>query len=315
MKELSVEEKAKRYDEAIKRVDNIKTGKCETTFMFTEGLFEYVFPELKEGEDERIKEWLINLVKGHIEWLEDRIREQLSNGQVYGDELVKAKNSLAWVEKQGEQNNNEDADILQRFSFYSYKDEPNVLYLSSVFVNEEYRNRGIGTKILEVTDEVAKSLNCHTIRLKTKKDSNAERLYRTHGYNNLTTEDSDEIWLEKQGEQKSADNDIKEALRTEYEKGRADAIAKMQKPAWSEEDKTMVEDIIEAIDTQYAVTDYNEMVNWLKSLKDRYTWKPSDEQMQYLSWIVNVKLGNGVVEQEVSKHLNELLEDLKKLKG
>lgn len=31
----------------------------------------------------------------------------------------------------------------------------------------------------------------------------------------------------------------------------------------------MVEDIIEAIDTQYAVTDYNEMVKWLKSLKDR----------------------------------------------
>jgi hypothetical protein len=27
----TIEQKAKRYDEAIKRVENIKTGKCETT--------------------------------------------------------------------------------------------------------------------------------------------------------------------------------------------------------------------------------------------------------------------------------------------
>ena len=50
----------------------------------------------------------------------------------------------------------------------------------------------------------------------------------------------------------------------------------------------MVEDIIEAIDTQYAVTDYYEMVNWLKSIKDRVgceancttMWKPSSEQIE-----------------------------------
>ena len=35
--------------------------------------------------------------------------------------------------------------------------------------------------------------------------------------------------LEKQGEQKPADKDMIEALHTEYEKGRADAIAEMQK--------------------------------------------------------------------------------------
>lgn len=38
-----------------------------------------------------------------------------------------------------------------------------------------------------------------------------------------------------------------------------------QKPVWSEEDEKMVNDIIAAIDTLY----YHEMVNWLKSLKDR----------------------------------------------
>lgn len=41
------------------------------------------------------------------------------------------------------------------------------------------------------------------------------------------------LWLEKQGEQKHTD--MVEALRTEYEKGRADTISEM-KSSWSEED-------------------------------------------------------------------------------
>lgn len=35
-------------------------------------------------------------------------------------------------------------------------------------------------------------------------------------------------WLEKQGEQKPTDNEMKELLQTEYEKGRADAIADLK---------------------------------------------------------------------------------------
>ena len=52
-----------------------------------------------------------------------------------------------------------------------------------------------------------------------------------------------------------------------------------QKPAeWSEYDEKIVKDIIATIDTLY----YHGMVNWLKSLKDRYTWKPSEEQIEAL---------------------------------
>lgn len=93
-----------------------------------------------------------------------------------------------------------------------------------------------------------------------------------------------------------------------------------KKTAWSEEDETYLDHIITAVKLYY--TDdkgeenpwRNELLRWLKSIKGRYTWKPSDVQMQYLSWIANVKLGDSVVEQEVSKHLNGLLEDLKKLR-
>ena len=90
MKELSIEQKAKAYDEAIKRVENIRTGKCETTFMFTEGLLEHIFPELAESEDERIKQKLIEFFKDF-----GKTRSHCWS--------ISIPDILAWLEKQGEQ--------------------------------------------------------------------------------------------------------------------------------------------------------------------------------------------------------------------
>ena len=77
-----------------------------------------------------------------------------------------------------------------------------------------------------------------------------------------------------------------------------------QVSAWSEEDEKMVNDIIAAIDTLY----YHGTVNWLKSLKERYTWKPSKEQIIALNnaVLLNEDHYNGAV-------LSTLLEQLKKL--
>ena len=61
------------------------------------------------------------------------------------------------------------------------------------------------------------------------------------------------------------------------------------KQKWSEEDESIFNDIMHNI--HFAETHRNvtsspamekEQVNWLKSLKDRYTWKPTDEQMKAL---------------------------------
>lgn len=88
---MTQEEKAQRYDEAIKRLEDIKTGKCQKTFVFTEGLFEHIFPELAESEDEKIRKELLKAVKESEESLyivmTPRKRESL----------------IAWLEKQGEQ--------------------------------------------------------------------------------------------------------------------------------------------------------------------------------------------------------------------
>ena len=106
-------------------------------------------------------------------------------------------------------------------------------------------------------------------------------------------------WLERQSEKAKI-----EALRTEYEKGRADAIAEMQ-VAWSEEDE---EEFQIAIDTLVNAGQHDS-ANWLKSLKNRYTWKPSDEQMASITCAVRNMKESACYDSE----LVSLLNDLKKL--
>ena len=85
---MTQEEKAKAYDEAIKRLEDIKTGKCQKTFVFTEGLFEYIFPELREDEYERIRKDIVEAVELHKDFTQGR-KERI----------------YAWLEKQGKHAN------------------------------------------------------------------------------------------------------------------------------------------------------------------------------------------------------------------
>ena len=180
---MTTEEKAKAYDKAIEKIKYVM--KHDVQLVLNKEDLQDIFPELAESKDERIR----NVIRGWI----------YTQPTSFFDSGISKEEMFAWLESKEEQYNNEDLNILQRFSFYSYKDEPNILYLSGLYVNEKCRNKGIGTKILEVADEVAKSLNCHAIRLKTEIGSNAERLYRRNQYHTLKRE-GNQVWLEKQGE-------------------------------------------------------------------------------------------------------------------
>ena len=87
-----------------------------------------------------------------------------------------------------------------------------------------------------------------------------------------------------------------------------------QKPAWSEDDETYIEHIITAVKNYY--TDYKgkenpfrkPILDFLKSLKERYTWRPSDEQMDALHYVTNFDYGGH------KATLVSLYEQLKKLK-
>ncbi len=87
-------------------------------------------------------------------------------------------------------------DLRTRFAFYAYKDEDSVLYLSNVFVEEASRRKGLGTKILQAAENVAKTIGSTAIRLKVKQNSPANDWYRKYGYGYLTFE-GEYDWLEK----------------------------------------------------------------------------------------------------------------------
>ena len=82
MKELSIAEKAKRYDKAIKKVNDYHEGKTKL-YSDVDKTLDYLFPELKESEDERIRKFLIDMLKidekcylKEIAWLENQGKQK-----------------------------------------------------------------------------------------------------------------------------------------------------------------------------------------------------------------------------------------------
>lgn len=85
MKGLSIEQKAKRYDEALERAKKwYNAPNIDKMPTYGNRVIEEIFPELKESEDERIKEAIITTI--HL---------------YYGEPLEdEAKEMIAWLEKQ-----------------------------------------------------------------------------------------------------------------------------------------------------------------------------------------------------------------------
>jgi hypothetical protein len=86
------------------------------------------------------------------------------------------------------------------------------------------------------------------------------------------------------------------------------------KQQWSEEDKERYISCLQRLGT--GNPDQPETINskWFKEhVTSLPQWKPNKKQMHFLNWLANVKLGDSIVEQEVSKNLNELYNDLTKL--
>lgn len=259
MKELSIEEKAQRYDEAIERAKGVIEQNPLMEYL-KKGI-EYIFPELKESEDERMARELI------AHFRNNSVSETWSG--------LNVKKVIAWLEKQGEHAN----------------------FRNKIQIGDKVTRNEDGVLVnlsqLERVAKPAENKGEHDMGIsETTKQKLEDNLYKAL---EKETPESCNEFLEKQGEQKPAE--------------------------WSEEDKKMIHYIENAIKYDKSRTYLNSkgieiknVCDWLKYLKRRYTWKPSDMQMHYLSWIANVKLGDSVVEQEVSKHLNELLEDLKKLR-
>lgn len=123
MKELTIEEKAKAYDEAIERARNLYNS--EETSAEVEIACENIFPELIESEDERIKRLLHSIASKMSFHLHD----------IFTDEEFQWFDAWAnaWLEKQGEQKpawSEEDEKMLNNIdiTLFEEKSIPNVKY-------------------------------------------------------------------------------------------------------------------------------------------------------------------------------------------
>lgn len=87
---MTKEEKAKRYDEAIERMKSWVRGEHPECFTEAQKAAEFIFPELKENEDERIRKELIEFVDTNtllvderrnrwLTWLEKTTPNMLTN--------------------------------------------------------------------------------------------------------------------------------------------------------------------------------------------------------------------------------------------
>lgn len=129
---MTIEQKAKAYDEALKRAKILYNDKNEIEYANAESVLEEVFPLLKESEDEKIRKEIINyFTKG---------KEYLSLCSIGKDDI------LAWLEKQGKSFNvftrlkeSKDLDdFAKEYSFNIPSDIYNCLpkEKQSVWINE-----------------------------------------------------------------------------------------------------------------------------------------------------------------------------------
>ena len=278
----TVEEKAKAYDEALERAKKLQET-CDSTTVV--GWCEYIFQELRESKDEKIKKEIINyFAKG---------KEYLSLCSIGKDDI------LAWLEKQGEQSslniNREYLKGIKRVQEYQdlsdwEKEFDKIASMYAHNKNQEGYNDSwyvkeraaemlyYAKKELEKqggqkpTDEVESITRSYIIPNEKFFQWIYDRLINVHNENpNVDYM----LSLKKRIEdmQNPANDDMKEALQTEYEKGRADAIAEIQKPAWSEEDEKILKDILvdvkfEGYNNDMLANSYKK-INWLKSLRQR----------------------------------------------
>lgn len=280
MKELSVEEKAKLYDEAKARMSRAyNDNRCTIGFM------NEIFPELKESEDEGIMKSLKILL------------QHFCNGyRVPGlDFPVSYKDMLAWLEKQGEKD-----------------------LVTCPICGWEIKKQGEQKSLDDIAKEVTKDKDAAISFLKSTGIINengelADEYKIEQGEQNPVWSEEDEDYYDAiiaklevtQDDALLTDNQIK------FLKSLKDRVHPQPKQEWSEEDERLRRKLIELIYAASYCDERENLSDWLKSLKDRYTWKPSDEQMEGIECTIKTlryQLNAG------DNRLDSLYNDLKKLR-
>lgn len=280
----------KKYKEALERAKDIYTYYCDDRHQLRK--IECIFPELKEGDDERIREEILEYF------------QQFENEELRG---VNISDWIAWLEKQGEQKSitfNNARLIDSALNDYCCKIY-NALHKENGGVLSFARLQHLAMDIYgwckgQIEQKPAWSEEDEMRALSIEQVMNCAALL------NIVPEKIDKIrtWL-----------------RTLKNRVGCEANCTTTKE-WGEEDKNMLEDTIYMVtmqrDENRSDNEYQraeKCIDWLKSLKERYTWKPSDEQMKVCKEVyADLLSAKGFDVGTINSELNRLEEQLKKLR-
>ena len=293
MNELSIKEKASRYDEAIEVINKCKTDKygCIIGVKPTD-----IFPELKESYDDRIRKEIIRIVDI---WTNS---SPVVNG-------IPSETLLAWLEKKGEQ---KISFSLPTEGEFPYNNPADTLdgEIENIWEKLSCDNKFTATKD-GFHEVVVHFVNWYEKQGEQKTTDKAEPKFRVKyadsEYNVLEVKDIDGVTF--YGIEDEPNHiDYVQAKNC----ARVDKIE--QNPAWSKKDDRILDVIIEEIEANksnapdYDIPAYDRFLSFLKSIKDRVqpqnTWKPSKHELEVLK----------LVAEKDGACLMGLYEQLKKLK-
>lgn len=273
----------KKYKEALERARAINNGEDVDVEAGTT-ICEYIFPELKESEDERIRKTLIDFFNRGAE----------NGAQTNG---VCDKDIIAWLEKQ---KTSEEALQYLREN-HSSSEMSDFQTAMNIAVAKAY-DKGYNDGLEKQGEQI-------DWRKHIKYESNSPSIIKE---NPAWSEEDERQW-----------NNIYDVLDGHFElseKGYKNAAnwfkaikGRVQpQQEWSKDDKVMLDDIIDFFEngTVKLQHDLSLYASWLKSLRPQSSWKPSDEQMMALN---SINTYGGLTEVGQGKLLLKLYEDLKKL--
>lgn len=302
MKELSIEEKAKRYNEAIEIARKINNGD-DVTAAPGWTTYEVIFPELRESEDEIIRKELIKLMK------------KMSNTIVENYTTIEISTFISWLEKQDEQNPTDKVEPKfkvgdwitfyggEPFKILKIEAEQNGIldYLllgqngHDSYYNKKYVDENVRLwTIQDAKDGDVLAFNDETIVI--FKDSYNSTTFHSYchieeGAFNVSQDNMPDLWNGKGFHPATKEQydllfqKMKEACY-EWNAEKKELKKIEPNPAWSEDDENRFNNLIYLVEHsdegKGTKEGFVKFINRLKSLKERYTWKPSDEQLDAL---------------------------------
>ncbi len=275
MKELTTEQKAERYDKALEKAKN---GMKLILMKVIEGIFEEIFSELKESEDEKIRKKLLSSFKDIMASADE---DELWYGLPYNDIIV-------WLEKQGK----DSQVICPTFTF----DDILALQCCMETAKKVQEDKELYEQLQSLHDRLHDTYWLEKQGENTNPYSGISFEYNGHIWGMCARDGGVDILLDKQllkhienpdgqkptnnhftSEQadildKHIDNFINQKSIDEVEQVNNKLIPKFS--VWSEEDTFKVQRICRYLDEVKKfgadITEVRECINWIKSLKERY---------------------------------------------